>query len=280
MSARTTVKRYPSSVICSRREGRTCERPYHHPSDGVGFVIVECAAEVLVEVLDRRTGLDRELPVGVRADQTLVAGIVLVVDLAHDLLQHVLDGHETGHAPVLVHDDRHVVAPGLELAQQDVQPLALRNEDRGTHRVRQVEALASVAGKVGEQVLGEQDAHHLVAVVADHREPRVPRFDDRTHELLRQLVVLDHHHLRARHHDVADLHVPDRECTLDHRQRVGTHHVAALRVAQGAHERRPIPRLVPLARQDPGHAPEPRPCPRFAVRRFVHGPSPAAYGSG
>ena len=201
---------------------------------------------------------------------------VLVVDLSHDLLQHVLDGDESRHAAVLVDDDGHVVAARPKLAEQHVEPLALGDEDRSAHRVREDEAIVSVAREVVEQVLREQDPLHLVAVVADHRKARVPRFDHRAHELLRRLVALDHHHLCTRHHDVAHLHVADRERALDHRQRIGAEHVAPLGVAQNAHERPPIPGLAPLAPQRPDDAPEPGPRARTAVRRFVHGPSPAA----
>ena len=44
--------------------------------------------------------------------------IVFVVDLADDLLEHVLDCHHAGHAAVFVHDDGDVVAIGAKIAQQ------------------------------------------------------------------------------------------------------------------------------------------------------------------
>ena len=175
-----------------------------------------------------------------------------------------------------------MVAVGAELAEQDVEPLALRDVDRGAHHVGEVEAViavacAAVAREVREQVLGEQDPLHLVAIVADRRKPRVARFDHRTDELLRRLIGLDHHHLRARDHDVADLHVADRESAFDHRQGVGAEHVAPFGVAQDPQQRVPVPGPVRLARQRPGEAPEPGPGgARSAVRGVVHGRVPAA----
>ena len=56
--------------------------------------------------------------------------VVLVLDVADDLLQHVLDRDEAGHAAVLVDDDRDVVAVRAEIAQEDVQSLRFGHEHR------------------------------------------------------------------------------------------------------------------------------------------------------
>src|SRR6476469_9563344 len=81
-------------------------------TDRVVLVIVEIGPETFVEIGDRRERIDVEMPVGLRRDQLrLVHGlVVLVVDVADDLLQHVLDRDQAGDAAVLVDDDRHVVA--------------------------------------------------------------------------------------------------------------------------------------------------------------------------
>src|SRR3546814_18489919 len=81
------------------------------------------SGEALVEVLDRGQRVDHVLAVGLRGDQRagVLGVVVLVVDLADDLLQHVLDGEMAGDAAVLVDDDRPVVARLAELAKQHVQ---------------------------------------------------------------------------------------------------------------------------------------------------------------
>jgi hypothetical protein len=58
------------------------------------------------------SALTRNSPFGSGLDQGLlvVVVVVLVVDVADDLLEHVLDGDEAGDAAVLVDDDRHVAA--------------------------------------------------------------------------------------------------------------------------------------------------------------------------
>ena len=65
-----------------------------------------------------------------------VVDVVLVGDLADDLLEHVLDGDQAGGAAVLVDDDADVLALGLHLPQQGVDGLGVGHvEDRAHHRV-------------------------------------------------------------------------------------------------------------------------------------------------
>jgi len=123
-----------------------------------------------------------------------------------------------------------VVAAGAELPQQHVQALGLGHEDRGTQHLAHVELL--LAGVMAQQVLGEQDADHVVAVLVDDRETRMRRADHLRHEFLHLLVDIDHVHLRARDHDVAHLHFGDGERALGDGQRVGVEQVALVGRAQ------------------------------------------------
>ncbi len=70
-------------------------------------------------------------------------------------------------------------------------------------------------------------------------------------ELVRRLVALDEHHLRARHHDVADLHVGDREDTLEHDQRVAVEEPPLARLAQVLDELGQVARLAGHRLSDP-----------------------------
>src|SRR5579885_1428501 len=102
------------------RFGQVAEFGRDHAADGVEFVLREAAAEALVEIGDRGERVDQEAAVGLRLDQLLarrIVLVVLVVDLADDLLEHVLDGDEPGHAAVLVDHDRHVIARQAKLLE-------------------------------------------------------------------------------------------------------------------------------------------------------------------
>src|SRR5690606_6367660 len=74
------------------RLGQVADRGGHQAADRVVLVVVEIGAEALVEIVDRGQRVDHVLAVGLGGDQRVgVLGVVvLVVDLADDLLQHVL----------------------------------------------------------------------------------------------------------------------------------------------------------------------------------------------
>ena len=148
-------------------------------------------------------------------------------------------------AAVLVDDDRDVVAVGAEVAQQHVEALRLRHEHRGPQRLAQVER--SPGSRNSEQLLGEQDADHVVLVLADHRKARVRGLEHERDEL--GGLVVDRHdvHLRARDHDVAHRHLGHLQHALDHRQRVGVEQLALERAVQQLEQ---LLAVLGLARQE------------------------------
>ena len=89
--------------------------------------------------------------------------VVLVLDLADDLLEQVLDGHEAGGPAVLVEHDRDVDLAPLELVEQVVDAHRLGHEDGGPQE-RAAALGRSVAERLQErqQVLGVEDADDLV----------------------------------------------------------------------------------------------------------------------
>jgi|GEM_PF-5341134 len=60
-----------------------------------------------------------------------------------------------------------------------------------------------VQGDGAQQILGEQDADHLVAVLADDGVTRVAGVKHLAQEGVERRVLLQHGHLSARDHDVA-----------------------------------------------------------------------------
>src|SRR5690606_19311955 len=90
----------------------------HQAADGVVLVVGEVGAELPVEIGDRRQRIHHVLAIGQGGDQAgAVAVVVLVVYLADDLLEHVLDGDQAGDAAVFIDDDGHVVARQPELLE-------------------------------------------------------------------------------------------------------------------------------------------------------------------
>uniref|UniRef100_A0A1I8A2A8 NAD-specific glutamate dehydrogenase n=1 Tax=Steinernema glaseri TaxID=37863 RepID=A0A1I8A2A8_9BILA len=169
---------------------------------------------------------------------------MLVLDVADDLLQHVLDGHQACHAAVFVDDDGHVVVVGAKLAQQHVQALGLGHEGGRAQQVLDVEAVAVLLEDQRQQVLGQQYAKHVVVALADHRVARMRGVDHCRQELARGLRRLDADHLRARHHDVAHLQVGDLDRTFDDGQGLAVEQLVLVRFAQQLEELLAVFRLM------------------------------------
>jgi hypothetical protein len=106
--------------------------------------------------------------VGQRVDRGLAVLLVeLVLDLADDFFQHIFDRDQPGRVAELVDHDRQVVAVRAEVAQQLVQPLALRHEHRRAQQRAQVQLGRTLQL---EQILRHQDADDVLAPAFVDRE--------------------------------------------------------------------------------------------------------------
>ena len=198
----------------------------------------------------------------------LVVDVELVVDVADDLLDGVLDRDETGDPAVFVDDDRHVVAVAAEFLEKHVDALGFRHDHRRSHALADVEAVFLALCEHAQHVLGEQDADDVVAVGVHQREPGMPGLDDDRQEPGRRLVAAHRDHLRARHHDVADLDVGHAEHTLEHVERLAVDQAALAGLPELLDQ---FLTVLGLARQRPAQfADPPR---RGAPRSLVHAAS-------
>ncbi len=220
------------------------------PADRVETVALVARAEILIELLEARDREHDELPFGLALDRLILLDVVLVVDVADDLLDDVLERDESGNTAILVDHDSHVIAARAEFLQQHVEPFALWHEYRRAHQLPDVELRRAFAARVAQQVLGEQDACDRVAIVADDRKARVAGLDHHRHDLFERRVALDDRHLRTRHHDVAHQQVRDREHALDHGERLAVEKAACSGLAQHIDELGAILRLTAHALRD------------------------------
>src|SRR5262249_18922374 len=74
-------------------------------------------AEAIAELVEADLGAEHVRAVALVHDR-LALDVILVADLADDLLQQIFDRDEARRAAVLVHDDGHLDLPALELLQQ------------------------------------------------------------------------------------------------------------------------------------------------------------------
>ena len=111
------------------------ERAEQEAADGVPVVVGDAHAEQVVEVVDRRAAVDEVVAVGEALDLGVLL-VVLVDDLADQLLEAVLQGDQPGERAVLVGDEREVELLGLHLAHQPAHRLVLGHELHRAHAAR------------------------------------------------------------------------------------------------------------------------------------------------
>ena len=146
-STERTRSRSPSDCTSSPASRYLAQLVVDEAAHGVEVLALDVQAQQLVEVVDADARVDDDLRVVHLLDGRLLA-VVLVLDLADDLLQHVLDGHDARRAAVLVDDDGHVDAVRPHVGQQLVDVLRLRHEERRTRQLAQVRLRAvDVAGR-------------------------------------------------------------------------------------------------------------------------------------
>ena len=146
-----------------------------------------------------------------------------------------------------------------ETPQQYIEPLGFGDENRGTQSVAKVEAFR--IGIIIQQLLGQQDADHVVLVLAYDRKARVPGLEHERNEAGRLVLDRYHVHLRARDHDVAHGHFGNLQGTFDDRQRIGVEELTLEGTVQQLEELFAVLRLTRQKSRQP-----------FEERRFFREP--------
>src|SRR3990170_5029802 len=128
--------------------------------DRVEIQVGDPGPERLVEMADRRLSEDEGGTVGAQHDLPLFP-VPLFPDLPEQLLENVLHRHDPGRLPVLVHDDRDVHLPPLELAQERREFLNLGDDVGGPDELLPHRRLPPL-GHRAEQLLEMEDAEDVV----------------------------------------------------------------------------------------------------------------------
>ena len=135
-----------------------------------------------------------------RATRRRLGDVVLVLDLAHDLLDQILDGEQPVGAAELVDHQRHVGARAAHVEQHVEHRQGRRHEDHAAQYVAQVELLGGAP--VGQHVLDVDHADHVVERFAIDRIARMRLGLDQPHHLVERRVGGDGADIDPRHHDV------------------------------------------------------------------------------
>ena len=129
-STLSTWKTMPSWETSSPGSADRPELPEDEAGDRVVVLDRQVGVELLVEVVDREGAVDADRVVVDPLDR-LVREVELVLDLADDLLEEVLERDDPLDVAVLVDHDRHVLVRPAELGEQRGDVLGLRHHRRG-----------------------------------------------------------------------------------------------------------------------------------------------------
>jgi hypothetical protein len=170
----------------------------HQPTDGLVFTLGGPKAGGLVDLVDAQQ--PRHLPAQRRLLHVGGGVVVLVADVADDLLDQVLDGDHAGRAAVLVDHQCRLQAVGPHLGHQGI---AVEGGRDGGHRHRQYlePGAGPHLGGYREHLLDVHDADGLVEVPVDHGEPGEAGLGGRGDQIGDGVVGLQHLDLGARSHE-------------------------------------------------------------------------------
>ena len=157
-----------------------------------------------LHLLDVDLGVDHH---GALVDHAQLAFLVVVfvIDLADDLLDHILQGHQAAHPAELVDNDGQVDLLQLELAQQLGDRLGFGDEGDRVEELAQVEVGLRAAGADAQQVLGMEDADDVIRVAFVDGDAGVAFLVDQPDQVRHRGVRGGADHLRRRGHDLRGL---------------------------------------------------------------------------
>ncbi len=188
------------------------------PADAVDFFLLKFDAEHLTQPVDRQARTHVEAAVLLGFDLWGFA-VVLVADVAEQLLDQVFERDEPRDAAVLVDHEGKVVRLALHLTQQLVGALLLGHEHRRFHDACDGRGLCFLWPTQLEaaRVAQIHNALDIVGIAGrDDRHAGMPRAQEQFERLTHRLLGIDRHHVDARHHHLTHKRVAE----LDDRMNV------------------------------------------------------------
>ncbi len=124
--------------------------------------------EIGAEIVEGHISVN-QVSIGIQLLESLLQLVVLVPDLAYQLFQNVLHGHNSQGAAIFVNDHSNVGFVRLEQLEQIVD--LLRGMDENGRRNDLLNAFGGDS-VTGVKVFLVDHTHHLVDVVFKHQKPR------------------------------------------------------------------------------------------------------------
>ena len=137
----------------------------------------------------------------------------LIVDIAYDLFQQILQAHDTGQFAVLVDDHRQMYLFVLHIPEEVVRRESLRHQVGRTHQLPH--SAVPGRGHIQQKIPGVQDAQNIIEIAAIDREAGQPGGADDVQDLAGRGVHLNSGDIAYPGHGVADREVAEFKDVLE-----------------------------------------------------------------
>lgn len=172
----------------------------------------EREGEMVVHVRDGRFGPDDVGPRTFLDDDGLLA-VMLILYLADELLDDILERDDARSLSMLIGDDRHLDMESLEILQEMLDLLALGHEMGRSDEP--VEVDLGVGAESGKEILQIDDADDLVYGSAVDRDPGISFDDDGIEMGIEILIDIDGVNTAPRHVDLTHSLIIELKDVLD-----------------------------------------------------------------
>ena len=149
-------------------------------------------------------------------EHTDFVDVILVSDVAHDLLHQILHGHDAGAGPVFIHHHGHLVLSAHQLIEKPVGGLRLRHEVCASDEVFFRLETPGGVGSQPDNVPRVHDADDVVQVLPVDQNPRVAVVLDFFDYLLHRALFLHRGEVHDGHQHVFHVQLTEREDAADH----------------------------------------------------------------
>ena len=191
------------------------EQVGHKPRDRIVVALGQVHAGQVGDLVDRGRAVHGEFVLA-DPENLFRLVVVLVLDVAEDRFDQVLQRDEARRAAVFVDDHGDLDAPLLQLAEKLAAFFRFGDEVGRAHHVAQADEVRHGLADVGEKILDVADAGDRVDVLAVDRQAGKALFGGDRGDVLDRRILADRADVRAVRHDLADRRVVEIEDVRDH----------------------------------------------------------------
>jgi hypothetical protein len=176
-------------------------------ADGADIGALQLQARQVPQLVEPQRAVDGELVLVDLAKFGLLA-VELVLDIPHDFLEHIFQGHHADGAAIFIDDDGEMGVAGKKEVQQFLQRHHFRH---GNQLALDPEQIGLRIAHHRHQFLDVNEADRVIEMAAAKRKTGVARFKSLLQILLKTLLEIEKHDLAAWRHDIAHHALPEIE---------------------------------------------------------------------